>query len=128
MNLRTLFKKDRATARGGTAELAAQKHLEDRGYSTLAANQSTRFGEVDLVMEKGDVVVFVEVRQRASPAFGSAAETVTFKKQSRIAKAALAFVKLHGLARRPMRFDVVSIDGEKLSHIENAFVPGGYHL
>lgn len=85
-------------------------------------------GEVDLILEQKETIVFVEVRERKSTSFGTPAETVTRKKQARIAKAALMFLKAKGLTRRPLRFDVVSVQSGTISHIENAFAPPGYTL
>ncbi len=117
-----------AQAQGHAAEDQAKIYLERKGYHFLAANHRTRFGEVDLVMEQGETVVFVEVRERSDSAFGSPVETVTKKKQARIAKAGIAYVKAQGLARRPLRFDIVAVQDARLTHIENAFVPSVYYL
>ena len=65
-------------------------------------------------------------RQRKSNAYGSPAETVTAKKQNRIAKAALMYIKANRLQNRHVRFDIVSIQNENISHLENAFAPTGY--
>lgn len=77
-------------------------------------------------MEQGDTIVFVEVRERTSNAYGSPAESVTPKKQKRIAKAALMFVKENCLANRYLRFDIISVQLGQITHIENAFAPAGY--
>jgi len=113
---------------GQEGEGHARSFLEKAGYRFLAANTQTRYGEVDLVMEKGTTVVFVEVRVRGSNSYGSPAETVTKAKQKKVAKAAIAYAKEQGLTKRPLRFDVVAIEGNKINHIPNAFVPTGYYL
>jgi putative endonuclease len=115
-------------AQGRRAETLARGFLESRGLSFRAANAATPRGEVDLVMEDGDAVVFVEVRARSSPAFGMPAETVTPAKQRRIAQAALAYAKENGLTRRPLRFDIVAVRGGVCEHLPNAFVPAGFFL
>ncbi|MBL0059412.1 MAG: YraN family protein [Elusimicrobia bacterium] len=113
---------------GQEAETLALHWLEPKGYRLLAANHRTPMGEVDLILEQKETIVFVEVRERKSTSFGTPAETVTRKKQARIAKAALMFLKAKGLTRRPLRFDVVSVQSGTISHIENAFAPPGYTL
>ncbi len=115
-------------AEGREAESEAQRHLEKKGYRLLDANYQTPLGEVDLVMEKGSTVVFVEVRKRRSSGYGTAADSVTKKKQDRVGRAAMMYVKSKFLAGRNLRFDVVAIQGTTLNHIENAFVPTRYTL
>jgi putative endonuclease len=104
----------------------AQHHLEKKGYKLRARNYRIRLGEVDLIMDQGDTLVFVEVRERKSNAYGTPAETVNLKKQKRIAKAALMFVKTFSLTNRNLRFDIVSIQNGNITHLENAFSPTGY--
>ena len=80
-------------------------------------------GEIDLIMEKGENIIFVEVRERKSNAYGTPAESVTSRKQKRIAKAALMFVKENRLANHYLRFDIVSVQNEKsLSNQERDFL------
>jgi putative endonuclease len=83
------------------------------GLQVLSRNYNCRGGEIDLVMRDGAVLVFVEVRYRSSDRYGSGADSVTARKQSRIAHAARHFLMRHPEhARRPCRFDVVSVRGE----------------
>jgi len=98
--------------RGADAEAQAQQHLEAAGLRLVARNWRCRGGELDLVMRDRDTLVFVEVRSRASSAFGSALETVDARKQARLTLAARSFLKAHPEhAARPARFDVVALDG-----------------
>lgn len=117
------FRRAPTISPGARAEQTARRHLEKKGFRFLAANHRTRFGEVDLVMEEGATVVFVEVKARSRTDFGRPEEFVTRAKQARVAKAALDFVKVRGLADRPLRFDVVGLSGEEIAHLPNAFVP-----
>ncbi|MBK8574216.1 MAG: YraN family protein [Elusimicrobia bacterium] len=111
---------------GKEAEELALHHLEKKGYRLKTANYRTKMGEIDLIMEKGENIIFVEVRERKSNAYGTPAESVTSRKQKRIAKAALMFVKENRLANHYLRFDIVSVQNEKITHLENAFAPTGY--
>ena len=111
---------------GQEAETAACRHLEKKGYKLRTANYRTKLGEIDLIMDQGDNLVFVEVRKRTSNAYGTPAETVTPQKQKRIAKTALMFIKENRLADRNLRFDIVAFQNESVTHLENAFAPAGY--
>jgi putative endonuclease len=106
---------------GHAAENKARAHLEAKGYKFLCANFRTRLGELDLVMKQKDTVVFVEVKARKNLSFGLPFEAVTVSKQHRITKAALEYIKQKNLQGTPARFDVVSIDHERVEHLENAF-------
>jgi putative endonuclease len=109
---------------GDAAEDRALAHLQASGLKLLARNYRTPGrggGEIDLVMrEPGGTLVFVEVRQRASRAFGGAAASVSHFKQRRI-----VFAARHYLMRLPQqppcRFDVVSVEAEKIEWLKAAF-------
>jgi putative endonuclease len=116
---------DDRRAVGTSSEEAAWRHLERAGYSLVARNFRSRFGEIDLVVERAGVVVFVEVRSRRGERYGSALESVDRRKQRQIGRMALEFVARRRLLDRRARFDVVAIewqDGEpRIDHVENAF-------
>lgn len=106
------------------AEETAKSHLLSRGYELLAENYAVRGGELDLVMRHGDAVVFVEVRQRKTNAYGGAAESITLRKLQRLRKTALHYlVSTFGRDDLPVRFDAVLVTGSKtnfrLEHLEN---------
>ena len=114
---------DRA-ARGKEAEDHACRHLEQEGLRAVTRNFRCRQGEIDLIMEEGKTLVFVEVRYRLDPRFGSAVESVDARKRARIIMAAKHFLQQHpGTCRRPCRFDVVALGGEEfaITWIKNAF-------
>ena len=114
------------TQRDGAAqETIALAQLEAAGLQLLARNVSSRVGELDLVMQDGDVLVFVEVRSRTSSRFGGAAASVTFAKQRRLASAAQVFLKTTWRGPLPRcRFDVVAISPEGIDWLRDAFTPG----
>jgi len=93
--------------RGG--EALAEAYLAKRGYRLLARRFRLRNGELDLVMEDGATVVFVEVRSRRTATLGDPLESVGPLKQSRIIRAARVFLGAARLHDRPCRFDVVSV-------------------
>jgi putative endonuclease len=118
-------------ARGDAVENAALEFLQRHGLRLLARNAQARGGELDLVMldanaAGGDGVVFVEVRYRASAAFGGGAASVDAGKRRRLVRAAQAFLLRHPRhADRPCRFDVVAASGDpaapQLEWLQDAF-------
>ncbi|MEC9359520.1 MAG: YraN family protein [Pseudomonadota bacterium] len=113
---------------GQAAEALAQRWLEAQGLKLISRNQHARGGELDLVMRDGDTVAVIEVRQRRSSRFGSAAESVDARKRARIVKATRGLIaRQPELARHPIRFDVVAIDGVgRIDWLRNAFDAGDW--
>ncbi len=107
---------------GGAAEQQAAAFLQSRGLALVARNVLYRCGELDLVMQDQEIIVFVEVRLRSKSAFATAAASVGLKKQRRIQAAAqLWLAKNFGNAWPPCRFDVFAITGGRPAWIQNAF-------
>ena len=104
---------------GRQGEDRALVHLEAQGLTLLERNFLCKSGEIDLIMLEGPMLVFVEVRQRASSRFGGAVYSVTPAKQQRLLRAAQYYLLRHKIPP-PCRFDLVAIDDEKLSWIQNA--------
>ncbi len=101
--------------RGIRAEQAACDFLCQQGLKLRERNYHCRRGELDLVMQHGPTLVFVEVRQRAARGLVNAAESVTRSKQKRLLAAARHYLMSHpALAEAPMRFDLIACDGEDL--------------
>ena len=105
-----------------TAEIFLYKH----GLKLLQRNFSSRFGEIDLIMEDEKTIVFVEVKYRKSSHHGSGAEAVTFTKQGRLSRTAAWYLaKNPQRAEQICRFDVISIHPQKndqaIKWIRNAF-------
>jgi putative endonuclease len=109
------------SVQGRQAEDAALDFLQRRGMRLLERNYRCRFGEIDLVMRDGPATVFVEVRMRASSAFGGAIESITAAKRARLVAAARHYMSAH--ARVPeCRFDAVLLNGDgRLDWLRNAF-------
>jgi putative endonuclease len=78
-------------------------------------------GDIDLVARRGDLVVFCEVKARRSDAFGGAVAAVTPAKQAQVRRLAESWLRAAGSPPVDVRFDVVAIDGVRLSHYEAAF-------
>ncbi len=105
---------------GRQAEAAAEYFLAQQGFSLLQRNFRTRTGEIDLIMTKGNLAIFVEVRYRANPQFGTGAESVSVSKQRKIIRTAQMFLQKHPNIWEQYRFDVVSI-GTSIDWIPGAF-------
>jgi putative endonuclease len=103
---------------GRLGEDRALAHLEAHGLTLVARNFLCKAGEIDLVMHEGPMLVFVEVRRRASRRFGGAVYSVTPAKQQRLLRAAQFYLLRHPIPP-PCRFDLVAIDEDKLSWIQN---------
>ena len=111
------------TSVGRGAEVRAKGYLEAKGYQTLRQNYRNGPREIDLIMQDGGTIVFVEVKARSRTEHGTPAEFVTAAKRKLLTLAAKAYLFEEGFLDTPARFDVVEVYlpcGE-IHHIENAF-------
>lgn len=104
---------------GLDAEALAVKYLEDSGYNIIFRRYKTRFGEIDIVAQIAETIVFVEVKGRKNGSF----EYSMSRQIKRNSTAAAYFMGMHpfyqGLG---IRFDLIEMNGLKLSrHLENAW-------
>ncbi len=109
---------------GKTGEDLAANYLTGRGYAILERNYEVPYGEIDLIALDRGTVVFVEVKTRTTDAYGAPELAVDRRKQERMVKTALGYLKYKKLHQMPCRFDVVAIsgaDGDKVELIQNAF-------
>ncbi|MCB9637651.1 MAG: YraN family protein [Myxococcales bacterium] len=96
--------------RGADAEKIAAHYLEEQGLSILATHQRTRWGEIDIIAQDGDTIVFIEIRMRKANDPWEAIASVDPRKQQRITQTALAYLVAHPhLAQKPHRFDIFGI-------------------
>lgn len=118
---------------GDLGEKLAAGYLKKRGYSVLKHNYRSKLGEIDLIAQKAKTICFVEVKTRTKDDFGPPQAAVNQAKQRQLTKAAMAYLKAHGLLEYNCRFDVISIlmgndnNPENINFIENAFSPGDYY-
>ncbi len=95
---------------GSQAEDEALRYLSDKGLVAILRNFHCRMGELDLVLHDGDTLVIVEVRSRRSRRFGSAGETVDYRKQRKLVRTAGFLLQRYpNLGRANIRFDVLAI-------------------
>jgi putative endonuclease len=107
---------------GKSGEDTAAAALKKLGYRILERNYRTFFGEADIIAEEKGDLVFIEVKNRLSSSFGSPLASVDSRKQARLAKIALSYIKMKNLGRRNIRFDVFALKGDEHELIRNAFV------
>ncbi|UCH86890.1 MAG: YraN family protein [Dehalococcoidia bacterium] len=110
---------------GAFGERVAVAHLEAKGYRIRARNFRCREGEIDIVAEDGDCLVFVEVRTRRGDAFGTPAESETAAKERRLLTVAQAYLQEHPDVPPNQRIDVVGVELSRdrllaVQHIEGA--------
>ena len=108
---------------GAAAEKQAERFLKKQGLRIIARNYKTPGrggGEIDLIAQDGDTLVFVEVRQRSRQDYGGAAASVGRTKQKHLRFAAQRY--LQSLSTLPpCRFDVLAVDGEQIEWLRAAF-------
>jgi putative endonuclease len=109
---------------GLAGELQAIQYLVSQGWFVIAHRWRVGRIEVDLIIRRGKLVAFVEVKTRRGNAFGSPFEAVTGAKRREIVKAARAWMDRFGTAGDIYRFDCIAIQNNKLTHLEDAFRPG----
>ena len=117
-------------ARGRWGEARAAAHLRSLGFAIIDRNwrpsERELRGDIDLVAQCDDVIVFCEVKARRSSQFGGAASAVDVTKQRRVRALAASWLREHGvgdagLGAIAVRFDVIAIDGVALTHHPSAF-------
>jgi len=110
---------------GAKAEERARIYLEQQGLRLVERNYRCRQGEIDLIMQDGETLAFVEVRYRKSTGFGSPAESVTPSKQQRIVTTAGHYLQSKYTRKMPpCRFDMLAIEGreqQNINWIKDAF-------
>lgn len=107
---------------GSAAETLAATYLQSFKLKLVDRNFRCPYGEIDLVMQDGNTLVFVEVRMRSSANFGGAAMSITSEKQEKLRRTAQRYMQLHG--EQACRFDVVlmhAVDINAVEWLKNAF-------
>ena len=110
---------------GKAGEDLAAEFLERNGFKIIERNYRFERGEIDLIAEEGDELVFVEVKARRSTMFGTPEDAVTEEKQEQVHAVADGYLFEHDIDDRPCRFDVVAIEFKhgkaEIRHIRDAF-------
>lgn len=110
---------------GKLAELKACEYMQKKRYTLVDVNYKSRFGEIDLIMQKGKYICFIEVKMRSEKSIASPAEFVDSFKQERMVKTAAIYLQYNPSKLQP-RFDVIEVFTENnkiksIKHLENAF-------
>ncbi|MDR0822474.1 MAG: YraN family protein [Endomicrobium sp.] len=110
---------------GFEKEKKAAQFLQENGYKIITTNFAAKCGEIDIIAKDKDCLVFVEVKYRKNTNYGSPVEAVTFKKQKKISKTAIIYLRQNKV-RTDFRFDIVSIVADNIEIIKSAFsMPAG---
>lgn len=111
---------------GKWGEAVAGRFLQEKGYRLLDTNYRCRWGEVDIVAQEGDELVFVEVRTRRGVRYGTAEESVTAAKARRLVATAQDYLQQRGQEGAEWRIDLIaiSLDGDRrvqeIAHLRHA--------
>ena len=113
---------------GPWGEMQAAEYLKKKGYSILACNYRSRYGEIDLIAAKRKLLAFVEVKLRKDADFVQAREYVGLQKQKRIRATAEIWCAENNISLQP-RFDVIEVyapqgmqtENPQIIHLEDAF-------
>lgn len=107
---------------GKQAEDMACEFLKKKGFELLDRNYRSKMGEIDLIMRKGNDIIFAEVRARNHPLYGDALESVTPYKQAKIIKTAMHYLQYKNwFDKVNCRFDVIAIYQHQCEWIQHAF-------
>ena len=112
---------------GNAGESAVCRYLRLRGYKVVCRNFKTRFGEIDIIAQKGKIIAFVEVKTRKENSRVSGVDAVGAKKQQCVITAATEYLQRNRVELQP-RFDVAEVTDKRkmffrfnIKYIENAF-------
>ncbi|MBW3537528.1 MAG: YraN family protein [Actinobacteria bacterium] len=106
---------------GSSGEEAAARWYIRSGWTVVDRNWRCREGELDLILGRGDTLVFCEVKTRTTDRYGGAAAAVTPLKQGRIRRLAMRWLNESGMRAARLRFDVAVVRGDDVHVIEAAF-------
>ena len=111
---------------GADGEARAAAHLQARGYRITARNVRAGGVEMDLIVRRGRVLAFVEVKTRRTRAYGAPEESVDARKRARLVRGAAAWLREHRVGATRIRFDVIvcELDSQnvwRVRHLEGAF-------
>lgn len=111
---------------GELGENLAIKFLKRLKLSIITRNYRQKSGEIDIVAEDGEELVFIEVKTRSSTKYGTPAEAVTPTKQQQIVRVTREYISRHDLFHKNVRFDVITVllrknAAPEIEHIKNAF-------
>lgn len=116
--------------KGYVGEEIAINYLKSKNLKFICKNYYSKYGEIDIIFENLQYIIFVEVKMRKKNSLVSGLESISPKKQENIIKTAYVYLEKVKNPKQP-RFDIISIeidnktDTRSIIHIENAFEAGG---
>jgi len=109
---------------GQQGETLAAEYLHERGYTIVTRNWRCAAGELDIVAERANRLIFVEVRTRRGERFGTAAESITATKRARLVALAESYLQAHAVSEQAWQIDVITVTWQgqsmTINHLENA--------
>lgn len=115
---------DNNISKGKRGELLANDYLKKNGYKIIEMNYRNQIGEIDIISYKDNILNFVEVKTRTSFKYGYAFEAVNRKKQNKIIKTSMVYIKWKNIKNIQFRYDIIEVylmGNIKINHIKNAF-------
>ncbi|MGJ8683138.1 MAG: YraN family protein [Nonlabens sp.] len=110
---------------GKEGEKIAVAYLLKHGYEILTTNYTYLKGEIDIIAQKGNTIVIVEVKTRSTPDFGDPQDFLKPAQIKRLVTTADHYIQHHGNDDAEARFDIVAIiknkAGTQIEHLQNAF-------
>lgn len=107
---------------GFISEQQACNFLKAKGLRLITNNYRCPCGEIDLIMQDNNVLVFIEVRLRSHMDYGSALESIDSRKQQKLLKSATHYLQQHNLIDKiDCRFDVIGFSNSTIDWIKDAF-------
>jgi putative endonuclease len=111
--------------KGRAGEAAAVNHLEEKGIKILERNFRSRCGEIDIIAQDKETIIFAEVKSWSSYGIESLEKSLDAKKQHKIIETSKYFLSLHREYRyMAIRFDVIFISSNGITHLASAFTEG----
>ncbi len=108
---------------GNIGEEIAQNYLQRQGCKIIQRNYYSRFGEIDIIAEKGSILLFIEVKFRKNERFALAAESITPQKQQNMRLTIETYLQQYP-TNQPLRIDLITIIGQspyQITWLENIF-------
>lgn len=107
--------------KGRRGEEYACNYLKNNNYKIIKTNYTNINGEIDIIAENKNYIVFIEVKYRKNLSHGYPREAVNYIKQNKIKNTAMQYISENNLNENDFRFDVIEILDKKIEHIKNAF-------
>lgn len=122
MNTKKNSNKHLNKVKGFLSEQVAIEYLKDNGYTILDTNWQCNFGEIDIVAQKDNYQVVVEVKGRKSCCYGTGLDSINYSKQKKISNTTFEYLKSKNDVDANVRFDAIQVDRyNQVLHVENAF-------